>query len=228
MDADAEGLPILPDVLVERIAVISTHNWLEWARTWRQVSRQFRDQAWYDEHLGFPVTMVPSATCKTVAQGLREASSTGGGRVVLVKPGVYNENLRVTADLTVIGWGPRGKVVVEGAGYEPALVFAGLGMSRQQAEILGVAYGDTGEHAVVRNITISGVNAEQAFVIYMQSGQACVTRCDIQGGVWIGGRGANPEISCNRIYGSRNCGVKVTDHAQGQIKHNTIEGWDPL
>ena len=61
-------------------------------------------------------------------------------------------------------------------------------------------------------------------MIYMQSGQACVTRCDIRGGVWIGGRGANPDISNNRIFGSRNCGVKVTDHAQGQIRGNTIEG----
>ena len=46
---------------------------------------------------------------------------------VLVRPGVYAENVRVTKTCALIGWGPPGAVAIEGVGWEPALVFAGLG-----------------------------------------------------------------------------------------------------
>ena len=55
----------------------------------------------------------------------------GTGPTVLVTPGVHRENVRLTRTCALIGWGSRGSAVIEGSGWEPALAFAGLGMSER-------------------------------------------------------------------------------------------------
>ena len=111
---------------------------------------------------GAPIAIVPSAACPTVQMGLSravEAPPRADVRsdsdapltssraidpdpdpdaivrepIVLVKPGTYPENVRVTSSCALLGWGDPADVVIEARGWEPALAFAGLGARRSRS-----------------------------------------------------------------------------------------------
>jgi len=63
-------------------------------------------------------------------------------------------------------------------------VFAGLG-ARGQQNALDVDGSATGEHACVKNLTISVRNMQQAYCIYCMMGEPSIQNCVIQGGVLV-------------------------------------------
>ena len=81
---------------------------------------------------------------------------------------------------------------IEGPGWEPSLVFAGLGMSRGSK--LGIVNGmewtvtDTGEGASVHNLALACRNQMQAYCLVVVAGDPRFFRCDMRGGAWVGGR----------------------------------------
>ena len=161
-----DRLPVLPDEMVDRIAVLAcqTGGLRAWCVSWRGTCRRFSRIAWFEDRLrgGAPIMTVPSREAPTIQLGISlarpaaaqaaaaaasarrhylEVSSRDGrhkneeeeeeqvilaGPIVLVRPGVYPENVRVTRSCALVGWGEG--AVVEGTGWEPALAFAGLGM----------------------------------------------------------------------------------------------------
>ena len=63
----------------------------------------------------------------TINAALNAAAHDG---VVLVRPGLYGESVRVTRDLTLSGLGPRGSVVVQPPGWEAGLVWGGYSVGQ--------------------------------------------------------------------------------------------------
>ena len=57
-------------------------------------------------------------------------NAAGHNGVVLVRPGLYSESVRVTRDLTLCGLGPRGSVVVQPPGWEAAFVWGGYSVGQ--------------------------------------------------------------------------------------------------
>ena len=63
----------------------------------------------------------------TINAALNAAAHDG---VVLVRPGLYGESVRVTRDPTLCGLGPRGSVVVQPPGWEAGLVWGGYSVGQ--------------------------------------------------------------------------------------------------
>ena len=118
-------------------------------------------------------------------------NAAGHDGVVLVRPGLYSESVRVTRDLTLCGLGPLGSVVVQPPGWEAAFVWGGysvgqatVGTTVHQAASAGLALTPTptptltvtltltltltvhqaasaGAHARVRNVAVRLRNQQQ-------------------------------------------------------------------
>ena len=58
----------------------------------------------------------------TINAAINAAAHDG---VVLVRPGLYSESVRVTRDLTLCGLGPLGSVVVQPPGCPPPVINRG-------------------------------------------------------------------------------------------------------
>jgi len=82
-----------------------------------------------------------------------------GRGLVIVRAGMYKETVRVTHNCHLLGWGPKGTVVVEAPGWESALVFAGLG-------IKGF---NSGEDACILNVTFRCRNENMRGDVYTSS-----------------------------------------------------------
>ena len=94
-----------------------------------------------------------------------------------------DETVRLTRTCALIGWGSRGSAVIEGSGWEPALAFAGLGMSeRGTGDTMGWSIGDTGERSVACNLSIRSRNRAQAFAVSVVNGAPKFVRCDLRDG----------------------------------------------
>ena len=74
--------------------------------------------------------------------------------VVLVRPGLYGESVRVTRDLTLSGLGPRGSVVVQPPGWEAGLVWGGYSVGQATVGRTVHHAASAGAHARVRNVTV--------------------------------------------------------------------------
>jgi len=110
----AEPLVILPDAVVENIAVACCTTWDIWAKTWSKVSRKF-DVEWYVRSCR-TAAVVPSQATPTIHLGIAHAMKCDE-HVVLVKPGTYRENLRLTSNVIVAGYGYSHDVILEGRGW---------------------------------------------------------------------------------------------------------------
>ena len=148
----------------------------------------------------------------------------GTGPTVLVTPGVHRENVRLTRTCALIGWGSRGSAVIEGSGWEPALAFAGLGMSeRGTGDTMGWSVGDTGERSVACNLSIRSRNRAQAFAVAVVNGAPKFVRCDLRGGLLVLGWKTSPAALACVVRDGRGCGVKVTDHGEARLDGCVVE-----
>ena len=223
---------------------------------------------------GAPIAIVPSAACPTVQMGLSravEAPPRADVRsdsdapltssraidpdpdpdaivrepIVLVKPGTYPENVRVTSSCALLGWGDPADVVIEARGWEPALAFAGLGaagsrslvagLSREKTERLGVAHlataadlvvdqlADGGEDALVANLTVCVRNAMQNYAAIIVSGKPKLTRVFTRGGIMALGARTAPRMTACVVRRARGAGVRVTDHAKVAMEGSRVE-----
>ena len=193
----------------------------------------------------------PAAVAAAVAGRARFAASSGsrgvrgGGETdddasqrvgveipaVLVTPGAYAENVRITRSVVLLGWGAEGTVRVEGTGWEPALAFAGLGVD-ERGERLGAsgaandavvfkfseAARDTGGRAVCANLTLRCRNRMQAYAAIVVAGTPCFQRCVFEGGALVLGGATKPTFSRCAIRESRGAGCRVTDHGVAEMR----------
>ena len=148
----------------------------------------------------------------------------GTGPVVLLTPGVHSENVRMTRTCALLGWGPRGSVVIEGSGWEPALAFAGLGMSeRGRGDTMGWNIGDTGEKSFACNVSIKSRNRSNAFAVSVVNGAPKFLKCDLRGGLLVLGWKTSPRLTSCVIADGRGSGVKVTDHGAVALRDCVVE-----
>ena len=148
----------------------------------------------------------------------------GTGPVVLLTPGVHSENVRMTRTCALLGWGPRGSVVIEGSGWEPALAFAGLGMSeRGRGDTMGWSIGDTGEKSFACNVSIKSRNRSNAFAVSVVNGAPKFLKCDLRGGLLVLGWKTSPRLTSCVIADGRGSGVKVTDHGAVALSDCVVE-----
>jgi hypothetical protein len=193
----------------------------------------------------------PAAVAAAVAGRARFAASSGsrgvrgGGETdddasqrvgveipaVLVTPGAYAENVRITRSVVLLGWGAEGTVRVEGTGWEPALAFAGLGVD-ERGERLGAsgaandavvfkfseAARDTGGRAVCANLTLRCRNRMQAYAAIVVAGTPFFQRCVFEGGALVLGGATKPTFSRCAIRESRGAGCRVTDHGVAEMR----------
>lgn len=132
--------------------------------------------------------------------------------MVLVRPGVHAESVRLTQNCYILGLGPRGKVVVEAPGWESALVSAGLGMGA-----------NFGEDAYIENVTFRCRNEMmRGRCVYIVNGHVSLKCCDIQGTVLVSGWRTSPQFVECQISKSRGNGLHFTDYSCPSLVKSTI------
>ena len=138
----------VPDELVAEIAKnVTLSDYMNWIR-WRGTSAQFRGVSWLqttlldvlkcgDPSLSFITQVFP---CESEIHGGKSKvgqrrlgkrrgrsggveiaagiATTPSGGFLLLHPGVYSENVRLSKNMCIIGLGPPGSVVIQGAGME--------------------------------------------------------------------------------------------------------------
>mmetsp|Transcript_49153 Transcript_49153/g.93891 ORF Transcript_49153/g.93891 Transcript_49153/m.93891 type:complete len:332 (+) Transcript_49153:123-1118(+) len=208
-----------PEELWMRIASLSCDSFTQWARTWRCVCRRTNSLVWYRDNVREDFIVVPSILAPTVQRGVL-LSARSNQKVLLLKPGIYREGVRITHNVLVVGLGHAGAAVVETAGWEAALTFAGLGAA--SCTYMGVDGTSTGEKATICNLTLQCRNQQQAYCAVVVRGRPTFKRCTFLGSVQVSGAHTRPTLSHCRIHGSRSCGLKITDHAAALVLDNHI------
>lgn len=152
------------------------------------------------------------------------AHRNGGGQgLVLVRPGVYQESVRITQNCHILGLGRRGRVVVEAPGWESALVSAGLGGAAVPDLPGWDASMHTGEDATVENLTFRCRNEQMVGrCVYLVMGRLHLVRCDVYGGVHVSGFCTAPRFTECRVLKSRGSGFRLTDHSKASLRRNQI------
>jgi len=142
------------------------------------------------------------------------ARRDGDGRgLVLIRPGVYSESVRVTQNCWILGIGAPGRVVVEAPGWESALVFSGLGVR---------GFG-SGEDAYVGNVSFRCRNEQmRGRCVYIVLGQPLIDHCVIEGGVVVGGGKTAPHFESCCVHGSWGNGVHFTDHCRPSLRDSLV------
>ena len=197
-------------------------GWWEWARVWRRLCKRF-DLEWFlsDADTRRGITLVPD-----------DVSSIMGGiarntPLVLVRPGIYVESVRITTNVTLLGVGPVGAATVIAPGWEPALVWGGFKAGKTSASARGSGHGagahidldaaSGGSRAEVRGMSFTQRNQLQQTAVYITVGEPHIAQCDIVGTVHVAGSGAQPTLSNCHISRSRSCGVRFVDHSSGSL-----------
>lgn len=123
---------------------------------------------------------------------------------ILVGPGVYEGNLRITQPLEIIGVGAPADIVVEG-GDGPAV------------ELLAA-------EGLIRGVTLksSGGPGANRGVIHVGAGRFTVDQCEVESDALdclsVYGRQTAPVIRRTRFIGGRTCGATFTGSAEGLLE----------
>jgi nitrous oxidase accessory protein NosD len=132
-----------------------------------------------------------------------------GGRV-LVRPGVYEESILLDKRVNIVGDGPRGEIVVTGAGASC------LKSSAEAARVAG--------------LTLRGAAGRGAasFAVDVLSGELVLENCDVSSAtlscVAVHGREARPIIKRCRIHDGADSGLYFFESAAGTIEDCEIYG----
>mmetsp|Transcript_52386 Transcript_52386/g.113511 ORF Transcript_52386/g.113511 Transcript_52386/m.113511 type:complete len:324 (-) Transcript_52386:2-973(-) len=178
--------------------------------------------AWYCS--SFPSVVTVPDDVPSLNEGINRLANEGcGGQgLLLVRPGIYSESLRVTQNCWVLGLGPRNRVVVEAPGWESALVSAGLG-ARHVPNLFGWESFTSGEDTRVENLTFRCRNENmRGRCVYIVMGQLHLIHCDVDGAVLVGGCRTAPKLEACRVRGSRGSGLHFTDHCHASLTWSEI------
>ena len=225
--ADApEAPPELPLDLIDEIVRLC--GWRTWGRQWSKVCKRYNSfQWWREEGEQFDqahLVVVPddAPTIKTAIAQASHRAETGQRAVVLVRPGIYTEAIRVTADICVCALGPRGCATIHAPGWEPALAWGGfkVGVTRMGGVTLNAA--SAGATSEVNGLTLVQRNQSQMVAVYCTFGSPVISHCDIVGSVRVAGRAAAPDLFNCQISHSRSVGLEFLDHARGRVEKCVI------
>jgi len=170
---------------------------------------------WYTSAVG--AVIVPDNEAKINAAINRSGGADGEdaatgpgpgspGGLVLVRPGLYQETVRITRSCFLFGLGPREKVVIEAPGWESPLVFV------------------NGEDALVANVTIRcRIAATRGKCVYIPTGRPRLERCKVEGGVHACGSSTAPRLHVCEVCGSPGYGVHFSDGCAGEVLGCTLE-----
>lgn len=218
---DGSSLPHLPREVVVRI--FERLPILSFLRGAIATCRKF-SLKWYLERSFQKVVVVPDEE-KSINAAMNRLAREGdvGQGLVLVRPGLYSETVRVTQNCYVLGFGPSHDVVVEAPGWESALVSAGLG-GYHMPKMLGWGGFTSGEAACIENITFRCRNEQmRGQCVYIVMGQLHLVRCTVDGGVFVSGGRTAPRFSECHIRKSRGNGIRFTDHAHASMRGSSVE-----
>ena len=140
--------------------IVLAGGWRGWF-TWRAVSWRWCE---LPEPLRKHVCIVPDDHV-TILRGISNApaNESGGGPVVLVRPGTYAESVRVLRDVTLVG---LGEVVVRAPGWESALVWGGYTVRGVKLfHHFELQSSNAGAGARVHNLTLCQRNQRQATAV---------------------------------------------------------------
>lgn len=131
------------------------------------------------------------------------------GSRILVRPGVYDESVRVVTPLEILGDGPASEIVIRARGPQGALMFrAGIGR--------------------VANLTLRHrAGAGEWYCVDIGQGRLDLEGCDISSETLACvavHSGADPHLRRNTIHDGQQVGVFVFDGGLGTLEDNDITG----
>ncbi len=155
--------------------------------------------------LSITIVVSPTGNCKTISTAIKKAKS---GDRILVKPGIYKEDLFIDKPLEIIGEGDVADIVVESQNANCIL------MKTDNALVRGLS---------LRN-RVEGCNA-----VYIPQGKLRLENCDITSDTYscieIHGSEAEGIVSYCKIHDSKeSCGVLVFKNGTGRIENCDIFG----
>jgi hypothetical protein len=153
-----------------------------------------------------PDTLVVSAfesgQFRTIAEALQRART---GSKVLIRPGVYRENLTLTRRIELVGDGPASEVVIESTDGNCLLLQADL--------------------ARVRGLTLrgsSGKAGRDRYAVHVPQGQLILESCRISSDslacLAVAGQGSNLVLRRCQVRGGASAGVLVLDRAEAVLE----------
>ncbi|HEX8189932.1 MAG TPA: right-handed parallel beta-helix repeat-containing protein [Pyrinomonadaceae bacterium] len=160
------------------------------------------------------------------------ANVTPGGRV-LVRPGVYEEGIVLDKRVNIIGDGPRGEIVVSGAGAS-CLKSSAEGARVAGLTLRGAAGGGAGSFAVdvlrgelvLEDCDISS-DTLSCVAVHGREAAPVIKRCRIHDGADSGlyfFDGAAGTVEDCEVYGHANIGVAVTGGARPALRRSRVYG----
>lgn len=141
----------------------------------------------------------------TITAAIRVARS---GDRILVRPGLYRENVVLDKPLEIIGQGPVEEIVVQAQDADVLLFRANMGR--------------------VTNLTLRQLGGKQLWYgVSIDQGRLELEGCDItsrSGACVMIHNGADPRLRRNRIHGGKHSGVFVSENGLGTLEDNEITG----
>ncbi|HDR8173328.1 TPA: right-handed parallel beta-helix repeat-containing protein [Bacillus thuringiensis] len=141
---------------------------------------------------------------KTISDAVKGASS---GTTIVVKPGVYRENIYIDKDINIISEGDKQSTVIEA--FKTAI------------------YIDSGSKVFIKGIQIKQFGSEDDALIYCEFGVLQIQECDIYpgkgSGVVVQNHGSLYMQSCQVTGGYAN-GINFNEGSQGTIENCEIHG----
>ncbi|MCK5524967.1 MAG: right-handed parallel beta-helix repeat-containing protein [Thiomargarita sp.] len=155
--------------------------------------------------LAMTIVVSPTGNCQTISAAIKKAKT---GDCILVKPGVYQEDLVIDKSLKIIGDGEVADIVVES----------------QNANCIMMKT----DKALVRGLSLHN-RAENGYAVDMPQGQLTLEYCDITSDslTCVGIHGSETEgiVSHCQIHDSKEgSGVYVYKNGTGQIENCDIFG----
>ena len=227
--ADPAIVELPQDILDE---IVRRGGWRTWGKVWSKTCKRYHLLEWWRQEGGeraqksAHLVVVPddAPTIKAAIAQAANAAEAGQRAVVLVRPGVYREAVRITADISVCALGQRGRAAVIAPGWEPALAWGGfkVGVTRMGGVTLNAA--SAGASSDVCGFSLVQRNQSQMVAVYCTFGTPTIAYCDVVGSVHVAGRAARPHLSDCHISNSRSAGVEFCDHAGGCVERCVIRG----
>ena len=126
---------------------------------------------------------------------------------ILVRPGLYRENIVMDKSIEIVGDGDKKEIVIEASGQSAVVFKAGQGR--------------------IANLTLRQTGGGEWFGVDIAQGRLELEDCDISSQslacVAIHG-GAAPHLRRNLIHDGKSSGIVVFEGATGTLEHNEIFG----
>ncbi|WP_017655784.1 pectinesterase family protein [Fortiea contorta] len=152
------------------------------------------------------VSSIGSGDYKTINEAIKNAQP---GNTILVRPGLYQENLLVNKSIKIVGDGPREKIVIENTDSNCLILKA--------------------EEAEIRGLTINGLAGnknKKFFAVDITEGKSILADCEITSNslacIGIYGKTANPTIQQCQVHDGKSGGIYIYDRAQATLEECNV------